>query len=387
MAVTLQQILNTAYPAYAATHRQPRHVHRAVSALRRCRTGALGHHAVTCPAGHVVDVRPNSCRHRSCPQCGGRKAAQWLDAWQGRLLPTTHFQVVFTLPPILHTLWRWNRRLFTRALFDTARAALLELLAEDRHLGARPGLVVALHTWGSALPLHLHLHALVTGGGMAPDGRWRPSRAHFLLWAPILRTVFQGILLARLRELFEQDALVLPPPLRLPDGPRLLDDAAQCTWHVRIEPPYTHGRGLVMYLARYLKGGPIKNHRLVTFNGTDVCFRYRDYRRTGRPKWRSMTVPVAEFLHRWVQHVPVPGLHMVRAYGLYATHERPALARCRVQLGPRWCQPPPAAPAPARERCPQCGAPLVTSALARPRAPQPHEKPTGPGPPRIGMSN
>ena len=110
MAVTLQQILNSAYPAYAATHRLPLHVHKAVSVLRRCRTGGLGRNAVRCANGHVLAVRRNSCRHRACPQCGWRKAEDWLERWQARLLPVTHFHVIFTVPQELHILWRWNRR-------------------------------------------------------------------------------------------------------------------------------------------------------------------------------------------------------------------------------------------------------------------------------------
>ena len=147
MAVTLQQILNSAYPDYAATRRLPLHVHKAVSVLRRCRTGELGRNAVTCTAGHVLAVRRNSCRHRACPQCGWATAEQWLRQWQARLLPVTHFHVIFTLPRQLHERWRWNRKRFADAFFQAARAALFDLLAQERHLGARPGLVLALHTW------------------------------------------------------------------------------------------------------------------------------------------------------------------------------------------------------------------------------------------------
>ena len=146
MAVTLQEILNSAYPAYAATHRLPLHVHRAVRAVRRCRTGALGRNAVKCTAGHVLAVRRNSCRHRACPQCGWAKAEQWLRDWQTRLLPTTHFHVIFTVASELHVLWQWNRKRFADVLFRAARDALVELLGQDRHLGARPGLLLALHT-------------------------------------------------------------------------------------------------------------------------------------------------------------------------------------------------------------------------------------------------
>jgi hypothetical protein len=170
----------------------------------------------------------------------------------------------------------------------------------------------------------------------------------------------------------------------------LLKELEGTKWHVRIEPPYASGNGLVIYLARYLRGGPIKNHRLVAFTGTDVCFRYRQYRRHQPPKWQSMTLPVDEFFGRLFQHVPVTGLHMVRAYGLYNRSERAALERCRAQLYPRGLQPlPQATEAPAEpERCPRCGAPLTVMVSRTPVwPPRRSQKPTGPGPPLLTRSN
>jgi hypothetical protein len=390
VALTLQHILDAAYPAYAAAHRLPVRIHRAVSALRRCRTGALGTHAVVCRAGHVVAVRANSCRHRACPQCGWRKAAAWLEQWATRLLPTAHFHVIFTLPPVLHTLWRWNRRRFAAAFFRAASDALLQLLEQERHLGARPGLLMGLHTWGSALPLHPHLHCLVTAGGVQPDGHWRSSRPDFLLWAPILREVYRAKLVEALEALLAAGKLAWPPDLDELAVRALLHDAQQLTWHVRIEPPYAHGRGLVVYLARYLRGGPIKNYRLVDCAAGRVGFRYREHRSAGRPKWRTLTLPVEEFLTRLFEHVPPSGLHLVRAYGVYARRERAARESCRSQLQPRWQQPlPPRPPAAATdtERCPRCGAPLRTIVCVPRTARQADEKPTGPGPPLPSMFN
>jgi len=390
MAVTLQAILNRAYPAYAATHRLPLHVHKAVSVLRRCRTGGLGWHRVMCTTGHLVDVRRNSCRHRACPQCGWRKAEQWLARWQARLLPTTHFHVIVTFARHLHPLWRWNRKRFAAVFFQATRDALFELLAQERHLGARPGVLMGLHTWGSALPLHPHLHCLVTAGGIGADDRWVASRPNFLLWGPILRDVFRAKLLAALAELLEQGHLDLPPTLSEAGVRALLAEAAHTPWHVRIEPPYADGRGLVVYLARYLRGGPVKNHRLVAFTDAGVCFRYRDHRGPKPPKWRPLTLPVDEFLDRLFEHVPVKGLHMVRAYGLYNGRERPVLERCRFQLQPRWTAPRPQPPPPSvpAERCPRCGAPLTVVLYRAPRLlRRPAEKPTGPGPPAVGMFN
>jgi hypothetical protein len=386
MATTVQEILNTAFPAYAATHRLPLRVHKAVSVLRRCRTGGLGWHAVKCRNGHLVDVRVNSCRHRACPRCGWRKAEQWLQRWQTRLLPVTHFHVIFTLARELDVLWRWNRKRFADAFFQAARDALFQLLAEERHLGARPGLALALHTWASPLPIHLHLHGLLTAGGLDAQGKWVATRPNFLIWGPLLRRRFQQNLLAALQGLLDQGLLGLPPTLNAAGVHALLEELQHTKWHVRIEPPYASGKGLVVYLARYLRGGPIKNHRLLAFNGSAVSFRYRERRGQQPPKWRTMTLPTEEFLDRLFEHVPVTGLHMVRAYGLYGAHERQALERCRFQLQPRWTHPPPAPPA-EPERCPRCGAPLTVIVSRTPFPVRCPQKPTGPGPPVLARSN
>jgi hypothetical protein len=388
-ATTLRHILNVAFPTYAATHRLPLRVHRAVSVLRRCRTGGLGWHAVKCHNGHLVDVRLNSCRHRVCPQCGWRKREQWVTRWQAKLLPTTHFQVIFTVASELHILWRWNRKVFADALFEATRDTLFELLAQAPHLGAHPGLLLALHTWGSALAIHLHVHGLLTAGGVNADGKWVATRPQFLIWGPILRDQFRDHLLAALRDVLHQGLLDLPPTLSAAHVHSLLDQLGQTKWHVRIEPPYASGNGLVIYLARYLHGGPIKNHRLVAFTGTDVSFRYRQYRGHQRPQWESMTLPVDAFLDRLFQHVPVKGLHMVRAYGVYNRSEHAALERCRAQLQPHGLQPLPEVPAPIEpERCPRCGAPLTVMVSRTPVwPPRRSQKPTGPGPPLLTRSN
>lgn len=390
MALTLQSILDEAYPTYAAAHRLPKRIHKAARALRGCRTGALGQHHVVCRAGHPIDVRPNSCRHRACPQCGWNKSAQWLEQWATRLLPTAHFHVIFTIPPALHPLWRWNRRQFSTAFFRAASAALLQLLGQARHLGVRPGVLMGLHTWGSALPVHPHVHALVTAGGVDPDGRWQASRANFLLWAPILRDVFRGKLVEALAVLLATGQLVLPEDHDERSLRALLHELKEQTWHVRIEAPYAHGRGLVVYLARYLRGGPIKNHRLVDYALGQVRFRYRERRRAGGPKWQTTTLPVEEFLTRLFEHVPPRGLHLVRAYGLYTRQEHAARESCRAQLQPSWRSSLPLPTVPLRSssaRCPRCGAPVRAIGFRRAPKHRVDEKPTGTGPPVLGMFN
>jgi hypothetical protein len=154
MAVTLQGILQTSFAAYAAGHKVPRRVWRAAHAVRTCRTATLGGHVRRCPQGHVTEIWYNSCRHRACPRCCTQRISRWLDGWQQQLLPTDHFHVIFTLPSELHELWQWHRQLMTEVLFRSVRETLLTLLSDPQWLGAQPGVLAALHTWGRTLLRH-----------------------------------------------------------------------------------------------------------------------------------------------------------------------------------------------------------------------------------------
>ncbi len=384
-AVTLQAILQTAFVPFAHAHRQPPRVWRAAHAVMRCRTAALGGHVRRCPAGHVAEIAYNACRHRACPRCGRHRIGAWLDGWQQSLLPTTHFHVVFTLPSELHELWRWNRPALTALLFTAVRETLLALLADPRWLGAQPGVLAALHTWGRTLTLHPHVHCLVSGGGLDPAGAWRPVRTGFLLPVAVVRKLFCGKVLGELEALSTAGHLVLPPSLAAEGIRPVLRAAARRKWNLRIAERYPHGRGVVKYLARYVRGGPLKDSRLVAFDGRQVTFRYGNHRHLqpgGQPRQDELTLSVSDFLHRWSVHVPLAGVHTVRAWGLYARTQRPRLTCCRAQLpeppavpdppAPR-ARPPLPHPAP---RCPVCHLPLVvTHIVPRAGAPPQHQAP------------
>ena len=383
MVVTLQGILQTAFVPFAQAHRVPPRVWRAAHAVMRCRTAALGGHVRRCPAGHVSEISYNSCRHRACPRCGRHRIGAWLDGWQQSLLPTTHFHVVFTLPSELHELWRWNRPALTDLLFRTVRETLLTLLADPRWLGGQPGILAALHTWGRTLTLHPHVHCLVSGGGLDPTGHWRPVRTGFLLPVAVVRPLFRGKLLAAIDALHTAGRLVLPPSLAADGIHPVLVAAARRKWNLRIAERYAHGRGVVNYLARYVRGGPIKDHRFVAFDGHQVTFRYGNHRHLdarGQAREDALTLSAADFLHRWTVHVPLPGVHTVRAWGLYAATQRARLARCRAQLPPpasdRQPETPQIPPHPDRPwpSCPVCHQPLiVTLVVPRGGAPPHHE--------------
>ncbi len=335
MAVTLQEILQTSFVTYTEANKVPRQVWKAAHAVMRCRTAALGGHVRRCPQGHVTEIWYNSCRHRACPRCCTQRISQWLDGWQQQVLPTAHFHVIFTLPSELHELWRWNRQVLTEVLFASVRETLVTLLGDPQWLGATPGILAALHTWGRTLALHPHVHCLVSGGGLDAEGQWGAVRTGFLLPVAVVRALFRGKVLGAIEALWTTGHLRVPPALGDDGVRRVLVAAARQKWNIRIAERYPHGRGVMKYLARYVRGGPIKDHRLVRFDGQQVTFRYgnhRDLEGDRKPRQHELTLSAEEFLRRWSEHVPVPGVHMVRAWGLYASTQRRRLEQGREQL-------------------------------------------------------
>jgi hypothetical protein len=371
--LTLQDIFCASYPEYERTHALPAHVRRAARALMQCRTAALGGHVQACPDGHMARVWYNSCRHRSCPQCAYLQTERRLALQRARLLACDHYHVIFTLPHELNPLWLANVPEMTVLLFQAVRDTLCTLLADPKYLGAQPGIIAALHTWSQTLVLHPHVHCLVTGGGLTPAGQWVTVRNGFLLPVRVVMAVFRGKMLAALRRAFDRDELVLPEAMRPQQFLNLLNrlgHAQKTPWHVHIRERYRHGAGVVTYLARYLRGGPIKNARLVAWDGARVTFMYRTSEEdaSGPPAWSRMTLASADFLQRWLLHVPAPQTRTVRSYGLSHHTHAEALGRGRTQLG----QPPVVVPivldwqtACAQrgdahpERCPACGQRLV----------------------------
>jgi hypothetical protein len=330
----------------------------------------------------------NSCRHRSCPQCTYLQTERWLALQQARLLACDHYHVIFTLPHDLNPLWLANVPLMTTLLFQAVRETLCTLLADPKYLGAQPGILAALHTWSQTLVLHPHVHCLVTGGGLTASGDWKAVRNGFLLPARVVMAVFRGKMLAAIRHALACGALTLPEPMRPQPLLNLLTRLGhprKTKWNVRIMERYRHGTGVVTYLARYLRGGPIKNGRLVAYDGDRVTFTCRASPEEAdgvRASSQRLTLTVADFLQRWLLHVPVPQTRVVRSYGLYHSAQAKALAVCRIALG----QPPVEAPVPMDwqtacaqrgdahpERCPACGQVLVCTGII----------PRGGAPPRL----
>ena len=367
---TVQTILQEHFGALAASGKLSAPQYRAGAALRSCRTAALGGHVQRCPNGHVQQVWYNSCRHRACPQCNGLAREQWLQRIRARLIDCAHRHVVFTIPHQLNVLWQLNTPAMMDALFAAARDTLLELLADPRHLGAQAGIQLALHTWTRAGELHPHLHALVSEGGLA-DGVWvAPRRSHFLP-APVVMMLFRGKLLAALRALHRGEGLRLPDDMSAERFTSLLNRLGRkVKWNVRVCERYAHGQGVSLYLARYVKGGPLKNTQIVSATASQVSFRYWPHTEPGGAKRSSiLSLSPERFLARLLQHAPEPRRHTVRYYGLYAHARSAQLNQARALHAQAPVEPPVPidwqgylarfASGPERTRCPQCHAALV----------------------------
>ena len=324
----------------------------------------------------------NSCRHRLCPPCAWRQSERWLLQQKARLRVCEHYQVSFPMPDELRGLWLANSRPMTQRLFATVRETLCELLGDATSLGAQAGLIAALHTWSQTLVFHPHLHCLVTGGGLTDDGPWRAVRHEFLLPVRGVMAVFRGKRLATLRAGLAHGQLTLPEGRSCQQMAKLLNKLGRTKGHVHIRERYPHGAGVLTYLARYIRGGPLANRRLVACENGRVTFRYRG-KGAGSDGQRSdlMTLPIEAFMRRYLRHVPEPGRRGVRGYGLDAPTKGEALAVCRAQ----WGQGPVATPAVLDwqtacqdrgddhpERCPVCGRRLVCRGVSLPwRMPPP----------------
>lgn len=342
MECDLRGIFQQHFEAYAKRHRLPAYVHRAAYWIAHCRTAALGGHLRRCPEGHSERAFYNSCHQRVCPQCQGLATERWLERQKARLLQCAHHHLIFTIPHELNALWCWNRAAMAKLLFGAVRETLMELLDDPRYLGAQPAFLAALHTWGRALSLHPHIHVLAADGGLSAEGAWvKPRRSHFLP-ARVLMLLFRGKFLAALRAAAERRALRLPPDLSRARFTSLLNRLGRKKWNVHLRARYAHGQGVAAYLARYLKGGPLKNSQLLPGAGQSVRFRYRPHRDEGAGESVVLDLTPEAFLTRYLAHLPQPGAQTVRGYGLYGQRASTRLDPARAALG----QPPVQEPEP-----------------------------------------
>lgn len=360
-------IFRAAGPAYRQAHAG--HLSfgqlRVMSAIEACRTAALGGHLVRCEDCAHADIAYNSCRNRHCPKCQSAAAYDWLQARRADLLPVEYFHVVFTLPAPIADIAYTNKAVIYEALFKAASEALITIAADPKHLGARIGLTAVLHTWGSALTHHPHVHCIVPGGGLSSDGtRWIACRPGFFLPVRVLSRLFRRLMLQRLFKAHTKDALhFFDNHVALHDIDAFrafLKPLHRAEWVVYAKPPFAGPDQVLSYLARYTHRVAIANSRLVAFDGARVSFKYKDYRTNGEARRKLMTLGAGEFIRRFLLHVLPDGFHRIRHYGFLANSVRvAAIAKARAALEVAQ----PEQPAPATDAyaapCPCCGGRMI----------------------------
>jgi hypothetical protein len=346
---------------------------KVMSAIERCRTAALGGYVARCEnetCGHMV-IAYCSCRNRHCPKCQGAAARQWLAEREAELLPVGYFHVVYTLPSPIADIAYQNKRTIYDLLMKAAADTMLTIAADPRHLGARIGITAVLHTWGSALTHHPHVHMIVPAGGLSADGgRWISSRPSFLVPVKVLSRLFRGRLLAMLAEAHAQDRLTFfGDHAALADSQafkRFLAPLRRREWVVYAKEPFAGPEQVLRYLSRYTHRVAISNRRLIAADASAVAFRWKDYRIDGPGRWKTMTLHPHEFIRRFLMHVLPKGFHRIRHYGLFANGNRADnIARMRelLRVAPV-VEPEEKTAAPDKPRvlacpCPRCGGRMI----------------------------
>lgn len=382
-SLEVADIFRVAGPAYRASHAGQLSLHqlKVMSAIENCRTAALGGHVEACEDCGHRRIAYNSCRNRHCPKCQGAAARTWLAAREADLLPVGYFHVVFTVPAAIADIAFHNKAAVYDLLFHAAAKTMLTIAADPRHLGARIGITAVLHTWGSALTHHPHVHMIVPGGGISLDGeRWISSRPAFLVPVRVLGKLFRRLFITGLIALHDQGRLAffggLAPLADRRTFLRHLSPVRSKRWVVYAKPPFSGPAAVLAYLSRYTHRIAISNRRLLAFDEASVIFRYKDYRRDGADRHQAMTLAADEFIRRFLIHVLPRGFHRIRHYGLLsATARKPNLARARELLAaaPLSNNDEPDEPRDVRPPCPCCGGHMViVETFARwcqPRAP------------------
>ena len=300
---------------------------KVMAAIERCRTAELGGHVAACGTCGHTHIAYNSCRNRHCPKCQGAVAKDWLAARQAERLPVAYYHLVFTLPAPIADIAYQNKAVIYAILFKAAAETLITIAADPRHLGARIGLTLVLHTWGSALTHHPHVHGVVPGGGISADGKhWIACRPGFFLPVRVLSRLFRRLFLEKLvaahragRVRFFGDHRHLADPDAFA---RRLAPLRKIEWVVYAKRPFAGPEAVLAYLSRYTHRVAIANRRLIACDASGVSFRWKDYRAKGRTRQKVMTLAAGEFIRRFLLHVLPHGFHRIRYYGLFANAAR-----------------------------------------------------------------
>jgi predicted RNA-binding Zn-ribbon protein involved in translation (DUF1610 family) len=344
---------------------------KVMSAIEQCRTAALGGHMLHCEACAHDEIAYNSCRNRHCPKCQASAAKRWFEARQTELLPVDYYHVVFTLPEPISSIAYTNKAVIYRLLFEVAAETLRTIATDPKHLGARIGATLVLHTWGSALTHHPHVHGIVPGGGLSFDGaRWVACKPGFFLPVRVLSRLFRRRLLEELDRAHRTGQLqFFGEYAQLSDATAFADWLAplrKCEWVVYAKRPFAGPAAVLAYLSRYTHRVAISNSRLIAMDKRGVTFKWKDYRAAGATRHKTMTLGADEFMRRFLLHVLPGGFHRIRHYGLIANSgRRDNLARARelLNVAPIVCAESnaevPDESAQPTFVCPDCGAAMI----------------------------
>ena len=349
---------------------------KVMSAIERCQSAQLGAHHLHCEHCHTDAIAYNSCRNRHCPKCQGSSAKRWFAAREQQLLPVEYYHVVFTLPGEVAQLAFYNKAQMYQLLFKAASQTLLTIAGDTRHLGAEVGTTMVLHTWGSAMMHHPHVHCIVLGGGLDKAKQWKACKKGFFLPVRVLSRLFRRLYMQGVRELYESTQLLCFGELTQTSGfehaghfMAWCKQQQSMEWVVYAKPPFAGPQAVLKYLSRYTHRVAIANRRLQSVDETHVSFTYKDYRRKGNNMHRTMQLTCDEFMRRFLLHVLPTGFHRIRHYGLLANKAKLNMARQALHVAP-----PPEIKNPANESktdsapfvCRQCQSPMKMSALRLP---------------------
>jgi len=349
---------------------------KVMSAIERCRSAQLGAHHLHCEHCHTDAIAYNSCRNRHCPKCQGSSAKRWFAAREQQLLPVEYYHVVFTLPGEVAQLAFYNKAQMYQLLFKAASQTLLTIAGDTRHLGAEVGTTMVLHTWGSSMMHHPHVHCIVPGGGLDKAKQWKACKKGFFLPVRVLSRLFRRLYMQGVRELYESTQLLCFGELTQTSGfehtghfMAWCKQQQSMEWVVYAKPPFAGPQAVLKYLSRYTHRVAIANRRLQSVDETHVSFTYKDYRRKGNNMHRTMQLTCDEFMRRFLLHVLPTGFHRIRHYGLLASKAKLNMARQALHVAP-----PPEIKNPANESkadsapfvCRQCQSPMKMSGLRLP---------------------
>jgi Putative transposase/Transposase zinc-binding domain len=358
---------------------------KAMSAIESCRTAALGGHVARCEDCAHTRIAYNSCRNRHCPKCQGAAARRWLAEREAELLPVPYYHLVFTLPAAIADIAYQNKAVIYDLLFKASAETMIAIAADPKHLGARIGITSVLHSWGSALTHHPHVHMIVPGGGVSPDGkRWVSCRLGFFLPVRVLSRLFRRLFLDKLAAAHAAGRLQFfggHAALAAQDSfTAFLAPLRKTEWVAYAKRPFGGPEAVLAYLSRYTHRVAIANSRLLARDGAGVAFKYKDYRADGHARQKVMTLAADEFIRRFLIHVLPTGFHRIRHYGLFASGVRARnVARARELLAApisreqdiRSNHGDPSEPRLLSHPCPCCGGRLIViETFERGRAPR-----------------